>query len=376
MNKNGRKILILGVNGFIGNSLVKRILETTEWEVFGLDLACDKLGQSLCASRFHFLEGDIGINKEWIEYHIKKCEIIIPLVAIATPMSYVKEPLRVFELDFEENLRIVRLCVHYKKRIVFPSTSEVYGMCTDFEFDEDRSNFVYGPIHKQRWIYACAKQLLDRVIWAYGREKHLDFTLFRPFNWIGPHLDDIYDSKIGSSRVVTQLITDLVKKRPIQLVDGGFQKRCFTYIDDGIDCLMRIIENPKGICSGKIFNIGNPQNECSIRELAVKLKEMFRTHPDYQGNEERSKIIEVSHKAYYGEGYQDIISRKPSIEKARSLLGWEPKVSLNDALRFTLDFFLEEIRKNRSKERQDLPALERKKLKFQKTFLESGGVEA
>ncbi|MFH1027930.1 MAG: NAD-dependent epimerase/dehydratase family protein, partial [Pseudomonadota bacterium] len=101
------KVLILGVNGFIGNALTHRILTTTDWEVFGLDMACDKLERSLGDPRFHFLEGDITINKEWIEYNIKKCDVILPLVASATPVTYVKDPLRVFELDFEENLKII-----------------------------------------------------------------------------------------------------------------------------------------------------------------------------------------------------------------------------------------------------------------------------
>ena len=101
------KILILGVNGFIGNALTRRILETTDWHVFGMDLSdSNKLEHSLGHPRFHFLEGDITINKEWIEYHVKKCDVVLPLVAIATPATYVKEPLRVFELDFEENLRV------------------------------------------------------------------------------------------------------------------------------------------------------------------------------------------------------------------------------------------------------------------------------
>ena len=180
------KVLILGVNGFIGNALTHRIITTTDWHVYGMDLSASKLEHSLGHSQFHFLEGDITINKEWIEYHVKKCDVILPLVAIATPATYVKDPLRVFELDFEENLRIVR------RRLVFPSTSEVYGMCPDPEFDEDTSPLVYGPINKQRWIYACSKQLMDRVIAAYGQQVGLRYTCFRPFNWIGPKLDDIY----------------------------------------------------------------------------------------------------------------------------------------------------------------------------------------
>ena len=240
------KILILGVNGFIGNALTRRILKERDWEVYGMDLYSNKLDESLDHPRFHFLEGDIAINKEWIEYHIKKCDLVLPLAAIATPMTYVKQPLRVFELDFEENLRIVRQCVKYGTRIIFPSTSEVYGMSPDPEFSEDDSTLVLGPIHKQRWIYSCSKQLLDRVIWAYGQAGQLQFSMIRPFNWIGPKLDDLYAAKEGSSRVVTQFILNLLQREPIKLVDGGYQKRCFTYVEDGIDCLMRIIENEGG----------------------------------------------------------------------------------------------------------------------------------
>ena len=125
-----------------------------------------------------------------------------------------RDPLGVFTLDFEENLAIIRLCVKYGRRVVFPSTSEVYGMCPDEEFVEDESNAVLGPIHKQRWIYSCSKQLLDRVIWAYGEQGDLRFTLIRPFNWIGPKLDDINVAKEGSSRVVTQFIINLYRASP------------------------------------------------------------------------------------------------------------------------------------------------------------------
>lgn len=92
-------------------------------------------------------------------------------MAIATPIEYTRNPLRVFELDFEENLRIIRYCVKYRKRIIFPSTSEVYGMCSDKYFDEDHSNLIVGPVNKPRWIYSVSKQLLDRVIRAYGEKR-------------------------------------------------------------------------------------------------------------------------------------------------------------------------------------------------------------
>ena len=333
-----------GVNGFIGNALVKRILKATSWEVYGMDLASNKLGNSLNNPRFRYVEGDISINKEWIEYHIKKSDVVLPLVAIATPAAYVKDPLGVFTLDFEENLEVIRLCVKYKKRVIFPSTSEVYGMCPDGEFLEDESNYVLGPIHKQRWIYSCSKQLLDRVIWAYGEQGDLKFTLIRPFNWIGPLLDDIDAAKEGSSRVVTQFIINLHRRQPIRLVDGGRQTRCFTWVEDGIDCLMKIIENKDGAADNQIFNIGNPDNGCSVKDLAYKLKDLFMKHPDHVNDTEFSEIIGIEHEQYYGRGYQDILHRKPSIEKAHRLLGWTPKTGLDQALSDTLDFFLEEMK--------------------------------
>lgn len=335
------KVLILGVNGFIGHHLTARILSTTDWTVFGMDLYDDRLGELVRHPRFEFVEGDISINKEWIEYHIKKSDVVLPLVAIATPKIYVERPLEVFELDFEENLRIVRQAQRYGKRIVFPSTSEVYGMCPDPEFDEERSPLVLGPISKERWIYSCCKQLLDRVIWAYGR-RGLSFTLFRPFNWIGPRLDSIETAKEGSSRVVTQFIANLALGAPIQIVDGGRQRRSFTYVDDGIDALMRILENRNGCAQGRIFNIGNPDNDCSIRELAEMLRGLFADHPRVRGKRPIPGIEEVSSARYYGEGYQDIETRKPSIARARECLGWTPKVPLREALERTLDAFLRE----------------------------------
>jgi nucleoside-diphosphate-sugar epimerase len=337
-----KKILILGVNGFIGHHLTQRILDETDWTVYGMDLSDDRLGRNTQNPRFHFIEGDIAINREWIEYHIKKCDVVLPLVAIATPKLYVEDPIAVYNLDFEMNLNVVKQCVKYHKRVVFPSTSEVYGACPDPEFTEDESYLVVGPIQKERWIYSCCKQLLDRVIYAYGTRGHLEFTLFRPFNWIGPRLDSLFAAKEGSSRVVTQFIAELMMKRPISLVDGGSQKRCFTYVEDGIAALLSILDNSNDACKNQIINIGNPDNECSVKELADILKRLFMDHPDHRADGAYSEIIEVPAQTYYGKGYQDIYTRKPSIEKARTLLDWSPKINLEDSLRMTLYSFLEE----------------------------------
>ena len=268
--------------------------------------------------------------------------VILPLVAIATPIEYTRNPLRVFELDFEENLRIVRYCVKYHKRIIFPSTSEVYGMCEDPQFDEDNSKLVTGPIRMQRWIYSTCKQLLDRVIWAYGAKGLLEFTLFRPFNWIGPRLDSLNSARIGSSRAITQLILNLVQGAPIQLIDGGEQKRCFIDIREGVEALYRIIENKDNKCAGKIINIGNPANEASIREMAEMLVEKFDRHPLRSKFPPFAGFMVVESGAFYGKGYQDMQHRVPSIRNAKKFLDWEPQIQLEQSIETTLNFFLAE----------------------------------
>ncbi len=330
------KVLILGVNGFIGSNLTRAVLERTSWEVFGMDLASDRIAPFLENERFHFLEGDLSINREWIEYHVKKCDVCLPLVAIATPAAYTRDPLGVFELDFEQNLRVIRQCARYGTRVIFPSTSEVYGMCPDEAFNEETSPLVYGPIRKQRWIYACSKQLLDRVIWAMGRDRGLRFTLIRPFNWIGPGLDSIDSPKEGSSRVVTQFLGHMLREEPIKLVDGGRQRRSFTYIDDGIDCLMRILEDETGKTDGRIFNIGNPDNDASIRDLAKLMISILAEFPGYEDKARSVRLFDIPSEEYYGKDHEDMVRRVPDIRAAREVLGWEPRYTLEEALRKTI----------------------------------------
>ncbi len=338
-----KKILILGVNGFIGHHLSKRILETTDWEIYGMDMMRDKITEFADHPRFHFFEGDITINKEWIEYHVKKCDVILPLVAIATPATYVSDPLRVFELDFEANLPIVRQCVKYRKRILFPSTSEVYGMCHDEQFDSENSELVLGPINKPRWIYSCSKQLMDRVIWAYGMKGELDFTLFRPFNWIGAGLDSIHTPKEGSSRVITQFLGHIVRGEDIKLVDGGQQKRAFTYIADGISAMMKIIENKNGIASGRIYNIGNPSNNHSIRDLANMMLNMAKKYPEYSDSAARVNILETTAVDYYGKGYQDVQNRVPKIDNTMQDLDWKPEYTMVQALEHVFEAYRDQV---------------------------------
>ncbi|MCU0896038.1 MAG: bifunctional UDP-4-keto-pentose/UDP-xylose synthase, partial [Burkholderiales bacterium] len=213
------------------------------------------------------------------------------------------------------------------------------GMSRDKEFDPDTSELVLGPINKPRWIYSCAKQLMDRVIWGYGMANQLDFTLFRPFNWIGSGLDSINTPKEGSSRVITQFLGHIVRGEAINLVDGGRQKRAFTYVDDGVDALMRILENPRGVANGQIYNIGNPKNNYSIRQLAQMMLDLAMKYPEYAPTAKKVKLLDTTADRYYGKGYQDVQNRVPKIANTMADLGWKPQVGMKDALARIFDAY-------------------------------------
>lgn len=334
------KILIIGAGGFIGSHLSEEILRShPDWEINALDISSTKIAHLMNESNFKFNQVDILKEHDVVERAVENCDIVLPLAAIASPLIYVQDPLRIFELDFEANLRIVRFAAKYRKRVIFPSTSEVYGMCGDVEFDEENSNCVTGPICKQRWIYSCSKQMMDRIIYAMGIRDNLNYTLFRPFNWIGPRLDDIKNPDRGSSRVVTQFLSNISHGKNLNLVNGGNQVRCFTYISDGISALIKIIENENGCADKRIFNIGNPHNEMSIKDLAYRIKSLALEYDELRSNAEWVAIIAEDSDRYYGKSYQDVSRRAPSIAKARAVLKWEPVVGIDDLLRRTMDFY-------------------------------------
>ena len=137
----------------------------------------------------------------------------------------------------------------------------------------------------------------------------------------------------GSSRVVTQSLGHIARGEPIKLVDGGRQRRSFTDVSDGVSALMRIIENPQGRASGQIYNIGNPCNDLSVRDLAKLMLDIAKEFPEYRPGAERTELIEVSSGDYYGKGYQDIQTRVPWIGNTTEDLDWTPRVGIRDALR-------------------------------------------
>jgi nucleoside-diphosphate-sugar epimerase len=343
-------VLILGANGFIGSHLIEKILATTDWSVVAFDLNDENMKEFKKEfkkekefkknlereGRFSFRKGDIFQEDRWLEEQVAISDVVLPFAGIAKPAYYLSHPLWTFELDFEQNLKIVRLCAKHGKRVIFPSTSEVYGLTSDEVLDEDESPLIVGPINKMRWIYSCGKQMIDRIITAYGQEMGLRYTIFRPFNWVGPRLDTQKDARQHTARSITQIVWDILEKGEVTLVAGGEQRRSFTWIGDGTDALMALLRNEEGRADGQIFNVGNPDNNASIRELAQMIVDVMKDIPKYASQAEKTRFVPVPAEEYYLNGYDDMRNRVPSIAKMRRLMDWTPKVNLRDAVRMTL----------------------------------------
>ncbi len=344
-----KSIAILGCGGFIGSHLVEYILSNRDWHCVGVDINDTKLAHLNKSDRFQFIKGNIynGIDLKRI---ISGADTVVSLAAICNPFFYNRKAISVIESNYENPVKVVRECAKQGKRLIHFSTSEVYGKTpaalgfkiNDSEqiLDEESTHLILGPISMERWSYACAKQLLERTIYAYGREENLNYTIIRPFNFIGQRMDYIHgvDGE-GIPRVMACFMESLMFNRPLMVVNGGNNKRVFTYIDDAVDAVVRIIEQGDKT-SGKILNIGNPINECSIAELA---KLMIEIYPEVSNKiaGDNCKIKDVSATEFYGEGYDDSDRRIPNIDMATKLLDWKPQTNLKDTIKKTMRGFIE-----------------------------------
>lgn len=346
------KILCLGAGGFIGSHLVCRLLAEGH-TVTGVDIHDDKIKEFSSDPKFEFINKSIddpALNSEEL---VSKTDLVIDLIAYANPSIYLKQPIDVFRLNFTENLRIAEYCVRNEKRLIQFSTCEVYGKTpvailrgklpdpdnpVYATFSEDTSDCILGPINKHRWIYASAKQLLERVLHAYGLEGKLNYTIIRPFNFIGPRIDYLPVEGDGVPRVFSCFMAALLNGTSMKLVDGGSHRRSYTYVDDATECIYRIVKNPQGVCDRQIFNIGSSQNEVSIRELAELMLAIYRDK-FRKPCVPLPTIVNVTGREFYGEGYEDCDRRIPDCSKALNLLGWVPQTGIPELLARTMSYY-------------------------------------
>lgn len=327
------RIAVLGAGGFIGSHLVPGLIDRFDCQIDAVDVDLQKLE---CADpRVRRIEARVE-DPQLIDALTSRCQVVISLTALCNPAQYSTIPLEVIDASFTHLLPLVTRCSERKVRLIHFSTAEVYGRRAldargepSERMNEDDSCFLLGPVERERWTYACAKQLLERVIWAQGRHGSLPFTIIRPFNTIGARMDYLpgIDGE-GTPRVLACFMNALLRGQPLPLVNGGQQRRAFMDVSDMTEAVCRVLERPKQ-SNGQIFNLGNPDNDVSIAELARMLADTFAS---LSPERERAQCKTVTAEAVYGPGYDDTQQRIPDVAKARRLLGWKPLKSLSDAL--------------------------------------------
>lgn len=325
MTPRKQRVAIFGASGFIGSNLALALSTSGRFDLTLLDIVEDKLRQRLDGVPYRFVPCDISKDLLCIESVVQEHEIVIDLAAYVHPSSFLAAPLDVVQLNLFDTLNVVRACARHGRRLIHFSTSEVYGKTggNHEAFREDETDCILGPIVNQRWIYSCGKQLLDRIIHAHALRGDLTYTLVRPFNFVGPLMDHLLvESDKSNPRVFAHFMSALLFERPLRLVDGGNSRRCFTYIDDATDAIALILEHREEF-KNQIVNVGNPENETTIRDLAFLMREIY-------GREfarPNSPIQDVGSHEFYGEGYEDCDRRMPDISKLRRV-GWVPKHNL------------------------------------------------
>ncbi|RME80498.1 MAG: NAD-dependent epimerase/dehydratase family protein [Planctomycetota bacterium] len=320
------KILITGGGGFLGSHLVDAFLKRGD-EVVVLDTSPDlKVRHNLSNPRFRYIQNSI-FEKDLLESLVAKADLIYHLAAVVGVEHYVGDPLNVLNVNVNGTQQILKLALRYEKKIVFSSTSEVYGKNPNIPFKEDESDRVLGPTSIDRWCYSTSKAIGEHFCFAYAK-LGLKMVIVRYFNIYGPRLD-----WIDKGRVITIFMGQLLRGEDITVIGDGMQTRCFTYVDDAIQATVAAGLKPEA--EGQIFNIGTDV-ETTIKELAETMIQILPTG---------SKIRYVNQEEIYGKSYEDIPRRVPSIEKMKKILGVEPSTSLKDGLTKTIEWFREEFPK-------------------------------
>ena len=301
--------LVTGAAGLIGESWCKKLLKKGH-KVYAIDI--NTIDKKIKNKNLIFYK-DTVYNFSLLEKLIKKVDIVCHFAGIAEPLKYLTKTSKVINLTIKPTIFIVDCCTKYKKKILFTSTSEVYGNLNKNKFKETDSR-LYGPTSYSRWCYATAKSLSEHYIIAQSQESNLKYLIIRLFNIYGPKL---------KGRVVDAFIKNALQSKNLLINGNGKQVRCFLYIDDCIDALYKLVS--KNI-KNEIFNVGQDKKE-TILDLAKRVIKLTNS---------KSKIIIRSNQYKKYKGYQDIIRRIPDVSKLNKKIGFKPKFSFNEGLKIMI----------------------------------------
>jgi len=316
------RALITGGAGFIGSHLSEALLEKGH-EVFVLD----NLSTGSIANIAHLKDGrcfhytiDSVTNEPILAELVDQSDVVFHLAAAVGVKLIVEQPVNTIETNVHGTEVVLKHANKKKKLVLIASTSEVYGKSAEVPFSET-ADLVLGPSVKHRWAYACSKLIDEFLALAYWKEKKLPVIIARLFNTVGPRQTGRY------GMVIPTFVRQALANQPITVYGDGTQSRSFTYVGDVVEGLISLVEEPRAI--GEVFNIGNGE-EITIGALAERVKALAGS---------RSSIVNIPYDQAYEEGFEDMPRRVPDIRKIEALVGYEPKVNLDEILLKVIDYF-------------------------------------
>jgi UDP-glucose 4-epimerase len=309
------RILITGGAGFIGCHLAERLLDAGHTVTI-----LDNLSTGRYANVSH-LEGRKGVtliidtvlNDALMEQLIRESDCVYHMASAVGVKLIMEQPVKTIETIFGGTDVVLRHCSRFRKRVLIPSTSEVYGKGVSVPFHED-DDVLTGSTSKHRWAYACAKSLDEFLSLAHYKETRLPVVVVRLFNTVGPRQTGQY------GMVVPRFVQAALKNEDIIVHGDGQQTRCFAHVADVVGGLIKCLEVPQAF--GQVINVGN-DTEVSINQLAQTCVDLTQS---------KSQIRHIPYSEAYGEGFEDMRRRVPSLEKAHRLLGYRPTRNLNDII--------------------------------------------
>jgi UDP-glucose 4-epimerase len=320
------RVLITGGGGFLGSHLSDAFIARGD-EVYVLDTgSIIKVRHLLDSPGFHYVHDSI-FNLELLDGLVAKADLIYHLAAVVGVEHYVADPYQTLNVNVNGTQNVLKAAYKYNKRVVFGSTSEVYGRNPKVPWSE-HDDRVLGATSVDRWCYSTSKAVGEHFCFAYHK-MGLPVVVLRFFNVYGPRLD-----RLDVGRVFTIFMGQLLRGADITVVGDGSQTRCFTYVTDAVKGMVQAGLKQEAV--GEAINIGT-EVETSILEFARLMIKLYGAS--------KSKIKLVSQEEIYGSSYEDIPRRVPDTTKMRTLLGVTPKVSLEDGLRLTIDWFESEQQK-------------------------------
>ena len=310
------KALITGGAGFVGSHLAETLLERGD-EVIVLDNlstgSIDNIAALKANPRFRYAIDSVT-NEPLCAELIDQADVVFHLAAAVGVKLIVESPVNTIETNVHGTEMVLKMANKKKKKVLVASTSEVYGKSNAVPFRED-ADLVLGATTKGRWSYACSKAIDEFLALAYFKEKRLPVVIVRLFNTVGPRQTGRY------GMVIPNFVKQALLSHPITVFGDGSQSRCFTYVTDVVGALVKLADHPGAV--GEVFNIGNDSEEITILELAKRVKERTGS---------RSEIALIPYEKAYEEGFEDMPRRVPELSKVRDLLGYEPKVHLDEIL--------------------------------------------